>query len=658
MSAVDQQVEERLARNYKVFEERFPKLAADLRSIGTPSSRIVWNGDQAVNIDIGGTNLYPGDAPSWTAGQLRGRADTMDRLVFGSPDHCNISGIGLPLTKDCARFLSENSIECDGCPLDEIEYSFVFGLGLGYHLNDLLSSEDVNTFIIIEPVAEFIIHSMSVIDWVPVIEKIYERGASLYFITADMPERAVRSIEDVVTNRGNAFLDGSYIYVHYYSWALKESYNIFSDMIKYHYITSGFYEDEVKMVYNTVSNFNMYTFRLLRAQEMLEQRMPVFIVGSGPSLDKDMAYIRKWSDRSIVVSCGTALGILLKSGIKPDIHVENENVDLVAEILSGAAEKYDLSTIRLMASTTVTPEIGKLFGSVWFYFRSGLSSTHLFGGREVPLLGAFPLVANAAFSGMVRLGFRTFYFFGCDCGARDPKKHHAEQVFYNVDYNGKSEVDTDWENKLVRTVPGNFGGTVRSAWHLDMSRRVFVETVRLLSVDVWNCSDGAKIEGFSPLAAGAIRLDVSTVSKSKILERVERQLPLFQPPDILRDITISSWLQGIESYDDALSCILEDLRGEAPSYRSLLKQVQELLSSSTTFMPIARMASATFESMIRYGAFVGTRIKDPDNRKAFFDLFTNAYEERSKVITAEIREFLEDMDEKISVAKKAEESRI
>lgn len=652
MSDTDRQAEERRARNYKVFDERFPKLAADLRTIGEPASRIVWSDGQAVNIDVGGVSLYPGDAPSWTAGQLRGQDDTMERIVFSNPDHCNISSISIPLSDVCRDFFSGRDIELSPSPLDEIEYVFIFGLGLGYHIEDIISKGDVNTFIIIEPMPEFLIHSMMVIEWGPLLEKVDARGAKVYFITADIPDRAVRAIEDVVTNRGNTFLDGSYLYVHYYSWNLKEIYNIFSDMIKYHYITSGFFEDEIKMVENTASNLTRYSFRLVRDQDMLEQRTPVFLVGSGPSLDKDIPYIKKWRDRVILVSCGTALGILLKSGMTPDIHVENENVSLVARILGDAADHYDLSKVRLMATTTVTPEIGALFSSVWFYFRGGLSSSYLFGAAEKPLNGAFPLVANAAFAGMVRLGFRTFYLFGCDCGARNPKKHHADQVFYNIDYNGKSEMDENWEKTLTRTVPGNFGGTVSSAWHLDMSRRVFVETVRLTSVDAWNCSDGARIEGFSPLAAGAIRLDPASVSREKALERVERQLPFFRPPDMLRDISVSNWLHGTESYDEVLSTIVEELQNDRPGYRVFLQQVRDLASSSTSFTPIGRMAGATFESMIRYGAFMGTRIKDPDVRREFFAFFVGAYEERSKVITAQIREFLGTVDEMIKAAKK------
>ena len=81
----------------------------------------------------------------------------------------------------------------------------------------------------------------------------------------------------------------------------------------------------------------------------------------------------------------------------------------------------------------------------------------LFAGDEVPLAGSFPVVANAAFSGMLRLGFRSLYLFGCDCGTRDFSKHHADGSLYGEDQYTKGRAAKLFATNLGHSVPGNFG---------------------------------------------------------------------------------------------------------------------------------------------------------------------------------------------------------
>lgn len=654
MGSVDDVVAERLEKSYQVFEARFPDLSKKLHSIGEPTSEVVWEGEIAVNIDMKGTNLYPDNAVKWTEGQLRGRDETMERILFETPLHCNLSGSTNVAVEACGKFFEGRPVELRRIPQQEIEFCFIFGLGLGHHIQELLSSSEFHVFVIIEPVSEFIVHSMRVVDWEAVFETVDSNGASVVFVTEDTPERAVRHIESLVCHYGNIFLDGSILYAHYYSWPLKETHNLFLQMVQSHYVTSGFYEDEKVMCSNTVANFSRHSFRLMRYQDMLEQRIPVFIIGCGSSLDKDVGYIKKWQGRVIVVSVGSSLGVLLKAGVAPDIHVELENGTTTPTVLRDLASAYDISKIRLMATTTLHPDVADLFSSVWFFFRPQLSSTILFGGDEVPLSGSFPVVANAAFSGMLRLGFRSLYLFGCDCGTRDMEKHHAEGSLYGDDQYTKGRTAQMFAANLGHKVPGNFGGTIYSDWLLDVSRRVFSETVRGYTLDAWNCSDGAKIEGFSPLAAGAIRLDNTLVSKEKSLERVDRQLPFFRPPDFLRPTPFSDWVKEVASYREVQACILEEIRTEAKgSYRDLLTQIKDLNSSGAGFAPIMRLAGTSMEGLIRYGAFVGNRILDPDMRKEFFVFFVSEYEKIFGSILDDVEVFLKELEQTFRAAKKS-----
>ena len=160
-------------------------------------------------------------------------------------------------------------------------------------------------------------------------------------------------------------------------------------MIQSHYVTTGFYDDEKVMSANTVANFSRHSFRLMRKQDMLEQRIPVFIVGCGPSLDKDLPYIKKWQDRAVIVSGGSALGVLLKAGITPDIHVELENGPQTVSVLKNLVNAYDLSQVRLMATSTLHPDVASLFLSVWFFSGQWSPVQCFLPGMRCPWRGLF-----------------------------------------------------------------------------------------------------------------------------------------------------------------------------------------------------------------------------------------------------------------------------
>ena len=160
------------------------------------------------------------------------------------------------------------------------------------------------------------------------------------------------------------------------------------------------------MVRNCHGNLARWPFHLVESRAFRAQTLPVFIVGAGPSLDADLAVIRRWREQVLLVSCGTTLGILLKHGLRPDIHVELERGALVYDLLAAVEQEHGFAGITLLASTTVDPRLGELFDKCWFFFRAGLSP-----GGAAPrgsagvLRGADPLCCNAAFSAVAAMGF-------------------------------------------------------------------------------------------------------------------------------------------------------------------------------------------------------------------------------------------------------------
>ncbi len=98
----------------------------------------------------------------------------------------------------------------------------------------------------------------------------------------------------------------------------------------------------------------------------------------------------------------------------PDFQIELENLD-VSPLVSQVAEEHDLSSMAILASSTVDTGSLSPFGDVIFYFRFPLSPYPLYCGSEVySLKQGGPTVTNAGLSFAQDSGFREIYFFGVD----------------------------------------------------------------------------------------------------------------------------------------------------------------------------------------------------------------------------------------------------
>ena len=92
----------------------------------------------------------------------------------------------------------------------------------------------------------------------------------------------------------------------------------------------------------------------------------VIIAGSGPTLDKDMAFIKKHQKEMTIISADMALKPLLKNNIKPHIVVSAE-INLL-QLFTG----LDTSEINLMAHVCIAPHHLRAFkGRVAFYGMMG-----------------------------------------------------------------------------------------------------------------------------------------------------------------------------------------------------------------------------------------------------------------------------------------------
>ena len=606
---------ELVRRNKAAFKTHSPAILDLLGQIRDAQSVPVVEDGLLQNIRVGESMIYPAPAVEWTQRQLRGFYDDPLRMVFDNANHCNPSDISLRLYSDLGHHLAEGDHDhLAAAPVVDSGFAFVFGVGLGHHIESLIDTLKVRHFIFIEPVLEFLLHSMLVVDWTEVFRKAEDAGIQIHFVTEQEPKDITRRIEAILVSLGTTFIEGSYFYYHYYSWALIEANSLLSVNIKHHIYSTGFYEDECLMIANSSGNILDHAFRICEPKPMVELDVPVFIVGSGPSLDNDIEYIQKWRSKAVVISCGTTLSILLRHGIRPDIHIELENGPLTPQHISRAAEEFGpMDGIIFAGSITVDPRAIAQFPEAWLLFRGALSPATIFRGPHLTLAGAEPTVSNGGFAVAAASGFRQIYLFGVDCGYRaGGKTHHAKDSIY---YHDKQFDLGDVKSAYDRTLPGNFGGTYRASYAFDMTARNICELKRhYRHIDLYNCSDGARIDGAAPKAAAAIDLSASRGDPKATLERVRQQWAAYEPRGMLRWCDTEAIIDGCRIYADEIASFCAEAKAQTSFYAMFSDLLQLSRAMPEETKGVRAIIEPSVHSMMRIAAYYGCRMRDETKR--------------------------------------------
>lgn len=646
---MDDQIARLVRRNEEAFRQRQPHVWAFLSKVKRQSQLVLDETGTPVNILVEGTPLYPAPAPAWTEAQLQDYFTDPDRLLLDSIAYCNLSHVAQDMRRAIADYISRHNHRLTRLPLREIGFAFVFGVGLGYHVEPLLERTGCRRLVLVEPVPEFLLHSLAVIDW----EKLFDRMAAgdleITFSFDPDPARAIFVVENALSLAQPTFLDGSYAYVHYYSWQLRQARALLNEKIKVHYISSGFFEDEMLMMRNSYLNLHRWDLRLITRQAMRRQDMPVFIVGSGPSLDESLPHLKRWRDRAIVVSCGTALGILLKHGLRPDFHIENENTQPLVKNLHAFQAEYGFQGIRLLASTTVPREVGGFFDERFYYFRSHLSSSYLLAPAGHAIPWSAPLVANAAAAAMTAMGFHTFYLFGVDCGRpRDASHHAADAVYHDETYDNYAPGESYemLETGFDREVPGNFGGTVLTTWYLDMSRTAFTGLISSRGITVFNCCRGARIDGAQPKALVSLRLSGAPDRQAAVIADVAAQLAAFAAGQYLDQLDLAGLADGALAFVAAWEDIIAQARTDEPSFWRLERAIQRLRRDGfADHKAMFAICHSALRSMIRLGVFGGSRIEQAADLQPFFRFFLEHYDATVREMAAQVATMMAEMAE-------------
>jgi|GEM_PF-430826 len=523
-----------------------------------PSAVVVFDDDGNPDIQFGAKRLYNEPVRQYNAKQYEAYWSNAQRIALAPVQPDSLDSQAGAMLHNAIKRINDEDIDLQMLP--QTRHSFymaVFGIGLGLHIERLVEETQCHFPIFIEPNLEFLYHSLEFTDWWRIQESLAEREGQLYFQIRNSVEQLDRGLRDLIRFHGPAGFDSMVFYTHYDLPLFSNTIQMVVDKATITLAGFGFVDDEFYMLRHTYANLMSGESRLTQMTGKRVQPCPVFVIGAGPSLDKHIEIIRANQDRAVIFSAGSAIRPLLAAGITPDLHLEIERNIEVMPLIQQPAEEFDLSSVTLIASSTVDPRMQAYFKQTAYFFRAALSCAPLFApNNECQPRGAGPTVVNAALGVAQDVGFREVYLFGVDLGTKMAGVHHASTSWHNT-------MD-GFENEVTYGVPvaGNFGGTVYShrdlIWAKDELENIIQSWGR--GRFYYNCSDGQRIKGTTSLMPRSIKIPPIALEggKEQVLDNLWQTFPVYSTEMLQERWTTDAIMARIDAYLDEMVEALND----------------------------------------------------------------------------------------------------
>ena len=637
-----------LQQNLDAFLQRFPRIHARLVGITQPLTEIVEEDGVPVDINLGAGRLYKCNGQDLALKQAAEFIESPCRVGYQVTNALSgDSPISQRLFSRVVTSIRENQATVfTGAPVCRAGFLFVFGVGLGHHIPPLVDNVDVDQIVIVETIDEFLLHSLSTIDWSAIFDKCDETETKISVVLWELPVQLDREIGILVEEQGELGIDGSYYYRHYPSWALDKTYEDLVNNVPLKMIQRGYYEDERKMLWNSITNLEKFDNYMLPGSFQVPVDCPAFLVTSGPSLDNDIEYIKKWRGHAVIFSGGSSLQALLAHDIVPDYHVELENVvqvwDFFEHMLDLNTERFPdrrFNGIKLIASVTVNPRVTPLFDETYYFFRDSVSSSRCFAD-EIPLMTAIgPNVANTIVAVAARIGFREVYLFGMDCGWRNGESHHSRNTAYYTSKTFKTEaIEGDYR------FPGNFGGTIESTLVLSWTRDMLEEKVQKFHLRAFNSSDGGLIKGAVPKLAETLEFTGKPINREKVFKQVRDAATYLEHGTYLAKFDFETFLVEIDLYEKTITDLCDEIERDGHDFHWMLRSLTRLHHKwpISDYTHVYAVFQGPTIGMAKCGCVFLNRIDDEVKRAQVFKDFVAEYRQIHMDMATETRAIFSD----------------
>lgn len=245
------------------------------------------------------------------------------------------------------------------------------------------------------------------------------------------------------------------------------------------------------------------------------KNIPLFIVSSGPSLDKNIKELNRIGKKGILLAADSAVPALMKENIIPDLII---TIDAVKNIKHFQDERT--REIPVICQLESNSSIIRMRKGYHFFINDLNPYVNRFVrdcGKVLPVFSTGGSVANTACAIAFSMGFEKIILVGQDLAYTDGKTHASATV--------RGSVNTDTDALAGYMTEGYYGGQVKTSYEFQLYKKWFEEEiVKNPDCKVYNATEGgAKIQGAEniTLSDAVERLCVEEIQLAQIIEETE-----------------------------------------------------------------------------------------------------------------------------------------
>ncbi|ASM50766.1 hypothetical protein PESP_a2853 [Pseudoalteromonas espejiana DSM 9414] len=484
------------------------------------------------------------------------------------------------------KLMHEMKVEGEPELLESLPSTFptalLFGLGLGYQIELLMEHTTFDYMFIVEPDFEVFYASLYCIDWFSIIQKVDENRNCLFLHIGSTEQELINDLNSIVEDVGAYSIVRSFCFQHYKDETLSALMaKFYSDYFRFQF-GFGFYNDAITGLAHSFQllkkNTSFFDAQATKIDSL--KKIPVFIVGNGPSLDEAEEFLKNNHKKAIIFACGTALGSLTSMGIKADFHILVERPYRNYQAVLDMASLNVFKELNLLALNTVYPDTVDLYKWAGLALKGNEAATDFINimlalhglGSYMTAPFSNPNVANAGLSFALCFGFKDIYLFGVDNGVVETE-HHSKYSIYN--YEKKTEFRYFPTKVGEHVLPGNFNKTVNS-------NSIYATSVKQLEdlieykpgASIYNVGNGAVIKGANETYVEDLMELHGDLEKEKYINEIKEKFKLLPIKNIKEsDVLIDKAIE-----------VGEELLGLAKSDFSTIEEANELIKRQQRYL--------------------------------------------------------------------------
>jgi len=370
----------------------------------------------------------------------------------------------------------------------------LFGMGLGYFLEELLEIPEVTCVYVIEPSIKVFNQIVRVRDVRPLLS-----NSKIKMLAVGSDELFIHEVTNQISaylSSANLMITATPIYrkmfdIVFGEFSKKMKESLIDQIANFHTIQT--FQDQ--WLSNVLNNLP-FTLLYPSVAELnnVWEGISAIVVGSGPSLQKDIHFLKQLTKKCLIIAAGSSIQALQYHGIQPHLLVSIDGGEANVRVF----ENIDTSSVPLLFITQIHHEIlnqykGEMLFSI---FGNDLISDYFLSDTPIPHFLNTSTVTGTAIQVARYLGAKEIILMGQDLSYPD-NQYYSQGINHISAESRNSTLKQAEANKLVvPNVDGGFNPTTQKMLVTLEDMELLIKLVGLDGVKFVNSSrGGAEIKG-------------------------------------------------------------------------------------------------------------------------------------------------------------------